>query len=103
MTHLVQELSNHTGTLLTLIGVAWGLTGFLFWRLITGLEAKVDLANQCLKALAKGCGDRRDDCNKDFVGKVEFTEWKKGRDDPGGLWHAINHHDHDDKGRVIKT
>lgn len=101
--NLTQELSGHTGTLITLVGVAWGVTGFLFYRLINGLEKKLDIANQCLKALTKGCADRREECNKEFIGRIEFTEWKVGRDGAGGLWHAINHHAHDEKGRVTKT
>lgn len=100
---IMHELSNHTGGLVALLGLAWGIVGFLFFRLVNGMDKKIDQLTKCIYDLTTGCASRRGDCDKDYVGKGEFTEWKKGRDEPGGLWHAINHHAHDEKGRVTKT
>jgi hypothetical protein len=102
MPAILHDLSEHTESLVALLALAWGITGFLFYRLVNGMDKKIDLVAKCVMDLSKGCSDRRSTCDKNYVGKGEFTEWKVGRDGPGGLWHAINHHAHDDKGRVTK-
>ena len=101
-TNILHELSEHTGSLLTILGLGWSITGLLFYRLINGMDRKIDLVSKCVLDMAKGCGDRQSACDRAYVGNREFTEWRKGRDGVGGLWDAINHHAHDDKGRVTK-
>ena len=88
--NVVSDLSEHTSTLVALLSLFATVAGVLLYRLINSIDKKVDLALQCLKTLTDGCNSRATACNKEFVHKDEFTEWKKGRDGPGGLWEAVN-------------
>jgi len=97
------DLSEHTSTLVALLGLVATVAGVLFYRLINGMDKKIDKATSCLLEIIKGCGERRLQCGDDFVGKPEFKEWKEGRDGKGGLWDTLNHHAHDLKGRVTRT
>jgi hypothetical protein len=99
----LHNLAEHTAALVALLGLASGAAAFLFYRLVNGMDKKIDVLTKALLDLTKGCAGRIADCNETYVGRGEFTEWKQGRDGPGGLWHSLNHHAHDDKGRVTKT
>lgn len=83
------DLQEHTTVLVALIGVFAGLTGFLFWRILSRLEAKLD----ALYNLARSC---RESLPERFVGRDEYER------EVVDLWKALNRHDHDQKGRVVR-
>ena len=86
----INDLADHTSTLVGLLCTAVTVAALLLYRLINSIDRKVDTALQCLKVLTANCASRTSECHKDFVLKEDFNVWKKGRDDPGGLWEAIN-------------
>jgi len=83
------DLRYHIGILISLIGFFAGLSGFLFWRILSRLESKLEE----LFELAFNC---RESLSERFVGRVEHD--RKVFE----LWEAVNNHDHDDTGRVVR-
>lgn len=80
-----------TNILLSFLGVLATVAGVVFWRMITRMEKKIDdWFQQHLE-----CRERQ---AKEFVHRLEFEDWKKGRD---GIWKRVHGHKHDPEGRVI--
>lgn len=102
----MHDLAEHTGTLLCLIGALVALSGsllsaigYLIWAKLVCIEEKVDQSH----ALHSRC---REELPVRFATKEElkdhqhdFKKWQEGRDD---LWDALNDHQHDANGRVVR-
>jgi hypothetical protein len=84
-----QDLSEHVGALVTLLGLFAGVSGMLVWRMMVRMEKKLDdLASHvftCRKEVAERFVPR-------FEHEVEHH----------GLWEAVNYHSHDMRGRVVR-
>lgn len=84
-----QDLGEHAGTLVSLVGLFAGVSAFLLWRLLTRLENKLDELYQL-------CCDCRQELGERFICRFEHEIEHQD------LWHAVNHHDHDGMGRVVR-
>ncbi len=84
-----QDLGEHVGALVTLLGLFAGVSGLLLWRMLARLEKKLDELYQDFCAWRGEQGDR-------FVCRFEHEPEHQY------LWEAINHHDHDLRGRVVR-
>jgi hypothetical protein len=84
-----QDLSEHVGSLVTLLGLFAGVSGFLVWRMLVRMEKKLDeLANHictCRQELAER-----------FVPRGEHEV------EHHGMWEALNYNSHDMRGRVVR-
>ncbi|MBM4275671.1 MAG: hypothetical protein FJ134_14595 [Deltaproteobacteria bacterium] len=83
------DLGEHVGALVTLMGVFGGVSAFLLWRMLVRMERKIEDLSQhfcwCREELAER-----------FVTRYEHEA------DRQDLWEAVNHHDHDVRGRVVR-
>jgi hypothetical protein len=84
-----QDLAEHLGALLALLGIFAGLSGFLFWRMLVRMEKKLDQLHEATFRCQSELTDR-------FVRRPEF---QKERED---LWGAVNAHSHNSDGRVVR-
>jgi hypothetical protein len=84
-----QDLGEHTGALVSLVGVFAGVSAFLLWRLLTRMEKKLDELYQL-------CCDCRQELGERFVGRFEHEIEHQD------LWQVVNHHAHDVRGRVVR-
>jgi len=95
----MHDMAEHTSSLISIIGVLVSVVGFLVWRSLVRIETKLDencaVQTRCQKELPEKYATK-DELREH---KHEFKDWKEGRDE---LWGAINHHTHDEKGRVIR-
>lgn len=82
------DVTSHINALVSVLVSAIGLVLFLFWRMFTAIQKKLD---EICKAHAN--------LPKEYVGKEEFGEWKSGRKD---IWDVVNKHSHDPQGRVVR-
>ena len=84
-----QDLGEHTGTLVSLVGLFAGVSALLLWRLLTRMEKKLDE----LHRLSCEC---REELGERFICRFEHEIEHQD------LWQAVNHHDHDEIGRVVR-
>ncbi len=84
-----QDLAEHLGALLALLGVFAGLSGFLFWRMLVRMEKKLDQLHEATFKCQAGLAER-------FVRREEFQKEKED------LWGAVNTHSHNSAGRVVR-
>jgi hypothetical protein len=84
-----QDLAEHTGTLVSLVGLFAGVSAFLLWRLLTRMEKKLD-------DLYHLCCDCRQELGERFLCRYEHEGEHQD------LWQAVNHHAHDLRGRVVR-
>jgi hypothetical protein len=84
-----QDLAEHLGTVIALLGVFASLSGFLFWRLLVRMEKKLDQLHDATFHCQTGLADR-------FIGRGEFRKEKED------LWGAVNAHSHSSEGRVVR-
>ncbi len=84
-----QDLAEHTGTLVALLGVFAGISGFLLWRMLTRVERKLD------EVLHLCC-----ECQKEHAERFVYRE--EFRDEREALWGALNSHGHSGDGRVVR-
>jgi hypothetical protein len=96
------DLAEHTGTLISLLGLVAGIAGLLFWRMFVRIESKIDQFLKWITDFIEKCAACQIKQKEDFVDKKSFEVWQDGRNGPGGLWEVINHHSHDPKGRVTR-
>ncbi len=87
--NLYQDLGEHAGALVSLLAVFAGVSGLLLWRLLCRLERKLDELSQHFCACREELAER-------FVCRFEHEA------DRQDLWAALNHHDHDLRGRVVR-
>ncbi|MBW1991010.1 MAG: hypothetical protein JRI59_02580 [Deltaproteobacteria bacterium] len=84
-----QDLAEHTGTLVALLSIFAGISGFLMWRMFSRVEKKLDemlrMCCECQRQLAER-----------YVHKEEFHREKDA------LWGAVNSHSHSPDGRVVR-
>jgi hypothetical protein len=84
-----QDLGEHVGALVTLLGLFAGVSALLLWRMLVRLERKLDELSQHF------CGCREELAER-FVPRFEHEV------EHHGLWEALNYHDHDFRGRVVR-
>jgi hypothetical protein len=84
-----QDLGEHAGTLVTLIGVFAGVSGLLLWRMLVRLEKKLDELSQHFCSCREELPER-------FVARFEHDVEHQG------LWEALNYHQHNLRGRVVR-
>jgi hypothetical protein len=84
-----QDLAEHVGTVVALASFFAGVSGFLLWRMLTRLEKKLDELHQL-------CCDCRQELGERFVCRFEAEVAHQD------LWQALNHHEHDPRGRVVR-
>lgn len=84
-----QDLAEHLGVLVALLGVFAGLSGSLFWRMLVRMERKLDQLHEATFRCQAGLAER-------FVQRLEFLREKED------LWNAINSHAHNADGRVVR-
>ena len=84
-----QDLGEHLGAILTLLALFAGVSGFLLWRMLARLERRLD-------ELYELCCECRQELGERFVGRFEADISHQD------LWEALNHHDHDPRGRVVR-
>jgi hypothetical protein len=83
------DLAEHVNTLVTLLGLSAGISIFLLWRMLVRMEKKIDEMAQHFCACREELGER-------FVPRFEHEV------EHHGLWEALNYHDHDYRGRVVR-
>ncbi len=84
-----QDLAEHSGALVALLGVFAGLSGLLFWRMFVRVEKKLD---ETLKL----CRDCQREQAERFVYRDEYHRERES------LWGALNSHGHSQDGRVAR-
>ncbi len=84
-----QDLSEHVGALVTLLGLFAGVSGLLVWRMLVRLEKKVDELSHHFFSCREELGER-------FVPRFEHEV------EHHGMWEALNYHSHDMRGRVVR-
>jgi hypothetical protein len=84
-----QDLAEHTGSLVALLGLFAGISGFLMWRMFSRVERKLD------EVLQFCCECQRETAER-FVPKKEY------REERDALWGAVNSHSHSREGRVVR-
>ncbi len=84
-----QDLAEHVGALVFLVGLFAGVSGLLLWRMLVRMERKLDELHQHF------C-DCREELGERFVPRFEHEIEHQG------LWEAFNYHDHDRRGRVVR-
>ena len=84
-----QDLGEHAGALVTLLGLFAGVSALLLWRMLVRLERKLDELSQHFCACREELAER-------FVSRFEHEVEHQG------LWEALNYHDHDFRGRVVR-
>ena len=84
-----QDLGQHLGAVLALLGIFASLSGFLFWRMLVRMEKKLDQLHDATFRCQAGLSDR-------FLGRAEFRKEKED------LWGAVNTHSHNSSGRVVR-
>lgn len=84
-----QDLGEHAGALVTLIGVFAGVSGMLLWRMLVRLERKIDEMSEHFCACREELPER-------FVSRFEHEVEHQG------LWEALNYHQHSLRGRVVR-
>ncbi len=84
-----QDLGEHVGALVSLLGLFAGVSALLLWRMLVRMEKKLDEFSQhfCV------C---REELPQRFVSRFEHEV------EHHGLWEALNYHDHDHRGRVVR-
>jgi hypothetical protein len=86
------ELKEHTTILVSLVGTLASLVGFLFWRLVSRMEAKID-------EIVRLCCHCRETLGERFANRSEYEQHER---DHLALWEALNYHDHARKGRGLR-
>lgn len=84
-----QDLAEHTGALVALLGVFATISGFLLWRMFSRVEKKLD-------EVLRLCFECQRETAERFVSKGEF------RGERDALWGAVNSHGHSQDGRVVR-
>ena len=84
-----QDLGEHASVLVSLLAAFAGISAFLLWRMMTRMEKKLDEVYQYFCACREELAER-------FVYRYEHET------DRQDLWSAINNHDHDLRGRVVR-
>lgn len=84
-----QDLGEHVGTLVTLLGIFAGVSGLLLWRMLVRMERKLDDLAQHFFACREELPER-------FVSRYEHEAEHQG------LWEALNYHEHNFQGRVVR-
>ena len=84
-----QDLGVHATALVTLLGVFAGVSGLLLWRMLVRMEKKIDEMFQHFCACREELPER-------FVARFEHEVEHQG------LWEALNYHDHNRRGRVVR-
>ncbi len=82
------NLKDHVDVLVTLIGILSSLCGFLFWRILSRMEDKLDE----LYHLEISC---RGSLLERFASRSENEKLHQE------LWNAIKYHSHNTDGRII--
>jgi hypothetical protein len=86
------EIKEYIKILISIIGGLISLVGFLSWRILRRIEEKLEqlylLAHKCRESLPARFMTRHE--HGQF--QIEFNN----------LWEAINYHEHDHDGRVIR-
>lgn len=83
------DLGEHVGALVSLVGIFAGVSGFLLWAMLSRLERKLDELYQL-------CCECRQELGERFTCRFEHEAEHQD------LWKAVNHHDHDRRGRVVR-
>jgi len=86
---IYQDLSEHVGALVTLLGLFAGVSGMLVWRMLVRMEKKLDELADHIVTCREELGER-------FVSRLEHEV------EHHGLWEALNYHSHDLRGRVVR-
>jgi hypothetical protein len=89
MTMLYHDLAEHVGALVSLLALFAGVSALLLWRMLTRMEKKIDEIYQHF------C-DCREELGERFLGRYEHDVEHQS------LWEALNYHDHDLRGRVLR-
>jgi hypothetical protein len=84
-----QDLAEHIGALVSLLGIFAGVSAFLVWRMMVRMEKKLDELSDHFLSCRQELGDR-------FVARFDHEV------EHHGLWEALNYHSHDMKGRVVR-
>jgi hypothetical protein len=84
-----QDLGEHANALVSLLGLFAGVSALLLWRMLVRLERKLD-------ELSQHFCDCREELAERFVSRFEHEV------EHHGLWEALNYHDHDSRGRVVR-
>ena len=77
-----QDLGEHAGALVTLVGLFAGISGLLLWRLLMRLEKKLDELYQL-------CCNCRGELPERFICRLEHEA------EHLIIWEALHHHEHD--------
>jgi hypothetical protein len=84
-----QDLGEHAGALVTLLGLFAGVSVLLLWRMLLRMEQKIDELSQHFCACQEELPER-------FVPRFEHEV------EHHGLWEALNYHGHNLRGRVVR-
>jgi hypothetical protein len=86
---MYQDLAEHVGALVSLLALFAGVSALLLWRMLVRLEKKLDELHQL-------CCNCREELGERFISRFEFEIHHQD------LWGALNRHDHDFRGRVVR-
>jgi hypothetical protein len=86
------DLKEYIRIFITITGGLISVVGFLVWRILHRIEEKLDelhrLTHSCREALPER-----------FMSRNEHEQYQLEMDK---IWDAINYHEHDPKGRVMR-
>lgn len=87
------ELKDFLHLFITVSGGLLSLIGFLVWRILHRIESKLeelhDMTHSCRETLPER-----------FLSRTEHTNYQNEFDK---LWDALNYHEHNPNGRVIRS
>jgi hypothetical protein len=91
------------GVILSILSLLAVLVAYMAWQAFKELKEEIQRGRLWREAFVVSCGVCKLDQVDRFISKDDFSMWKAGRNGPGGLWEAINHHRHEgSSGGVVR-
>lgn len=95
----MHDLAEHTNTLLSIIGALFTLIGFLIWNKLKSIERMIE-SYAIHQAKCQAELPLRYVLKEELKEHTQdFKQWQFGRNE---IWAAINKHEHDPNGKVIR-
>jgi len=93
-------LAEHINPILGILAVCVSAAAFLFWRMYTKTERKVDQLCHAVERLKEEHNDHLIECAKLYPTMVSSEAYKRFKDD---IWSELNNHSHSPEGKVIRS
>jgi hypothetical protein len=86
------DIKEYVSLLMTIIGGLISLVGFFVWRILHRIETKLEE----LHTMSHIC---RESLPEKFITRNEHSQFRQEFEK---IWEAVNYHEHDPDGRVIR-